>query len=91
MKCGFITCGPNPVLLNFILFLTFTDRLTSGEDVVATFSPEQEQLLVTELVKAVNCALAPIHLRLVETDDEYDDDNSYIVLVSFFSNQNNGN
>uniref|UniRef100_A0A915PV09 Uncharacterized protein n=1 Tax=Setaria digitata TaxID=48799 RepID=A0A915PV09_9BILA len=42
----------------------------------------QEKILLEKLLIAINSALIPLSLRLVQADDEYDDENSYIVLLS---------
>lgn len=41
----------------------------------------QEKILIEKLITVINSALAPLYLRLIQTNDEYDDKNSYIVLV----------
>uniref|UniRef100_A0A8R1TQY3 Phorbol-ester/DAG-type domain-containing protein n=1 Tax=Onchocerca volvulus TaxID=6282 RepID=A0A8R1TQY3_ONCVO len=42
----------------------------------------QEKILIEKLVVVINNALTPLSLRLVQADDEYDDQNSYIILLS---------
>lgn len=42
----------------------------------------QKKLLIETLIMVINNALSPLSLRLIQADDEYDDANSYIVLVS---------
>lgn len=41
----------------------------------------QEKILTEKLIVVINNALIPLSLRLIQADDEYDDQNSYIVLV----------
>lgn len=41
----------------------------------------QKKILTEKLIVVINNALIPLSLRLIQADDEYDDLNSYIVLV----------
>ncbi|CAG9529637.1 unnamed protein product [Cercopithifilaria johnstoni] len=42
----------------------------------------QEKILIEKLITVINNALAPLCLRLIQVDDEYDDKDSYVVLLS---------
>ncbi|KAM3721806.1 Non-structural maintenance of chromosomes element [Dirofilaria immitis] len=42
----------------------------------------EEKIFIEKLIVVINNALAPLSLRLVQADDEYDDRNSYIILLS---------
>ncbi|VDN17842.1 unnamed protein product [Gongylonema pulchrum] len=45
-------------------------------------SEKREKDLIASLIRTINVALAPIDLRLLQVDDEYDDDNDYLVLIN---------
>ncbi|VDO32325.1 unnamed protein product [Onchocerca flexuosa] len=55
--------------------------LVSGSTIIQP-DDRQEKILIEKLIVVINNALTPLSLRLVQVDDEYDDQNSYIVLLS---------
>ncbi|VDK86463.1 unnamed protein product [Litomosoides sigmodontis] len=57
-------------------------QIYNSDSTITQPDEEQEKILVEKLIATINNALASLFLRLIQVDDEYDDENSYIVLLS---------
>ncbi|VDN38033.1 unnamed protein product, partial [Gongylonema pulchrum] len=71
--------------LRFIQFVkAYQPQVEKDEQICITekLPEKREKDLIASLIKTINIALAPIDLRLLQVDDEYDDDNDYVVLIN---------
>uniref|UniRef100_A0AAF5RX31 Non-structural maintenance of chromosomes element 1 homolog n=1 Tax=Wuchereria bancrofti TaxID=6293 RepID=A0AAF5RX31_WUCBA len=63
-------------------FVQYVQVYDSQGNTVTQPDEEQEKALLEKLIVVINNALNLLNLRLIQADDEYDDQNSYIVLLS---------
>ncbi|KAL3997564.1 Nse1 non-SMC component of SMC5-6 complex family protein [Acanthocheilonema viteae] len=63
-------------------FVQYVQVYSAGDNIITQLDDGQEKILIEKLITVINNALVPLYLRLIQTDDEYDDKNGYIVLLS---------
>ncbi|KAK6105259.1 Nse1 non-SMC component of SMC5-6 complex family protein [Brugia pahangi] len=66
----------------YMKFIQYVQVYDSQGNSVTQPDDEQEKALTEKLIVVINNALSLLKLRLIQTNDEYDDQNSYIVLLS---------
>ncbi|EFO27650.2 hypothetical protein, variant [Loa loa] len=63
-------------------FVQYVQIYNSEGSTVTQPNDGQEKILIEKLIVVINNALTSLSLRLIQADDEYDDQNNYIVLLS---------
>uniref|UniRef100_A0A0R3S671 Uncharacterized protein n=1 Tax=Elaeophora elaphi TaxID=1147741 RepID=A0A0R3S671_9BILA len=63
-------------------FVRYVQIYNSGDCTIIQPDDRQEKILIEKLIAVINSTLSPLCFRLIQADDEYDDHNSYVVLLS---------